>query len=159
MIYDNILVEFFRAPLLTTRAGKRVWMVAVPIYWSIAYIIAAAIPDFIGFTGIVAAVCILNFTYTFPPMLHVAFSVKKNAAHSEPGFDPQTGEVTKQDSGMKRFIRGFFGRRWYVNVFNVLYMLASLALCALGTYASALNLKIAFTEPQYNAFTCKSPVA
>ena len=158
VVYNNILVEFFRAPHLTTKGGKFLWMIVVPVYWSIAYIIGAAIPDFVGFTSIVAAVCILNFTYTFPPMLHVGYQVMKNAAQGEAGFDSQTGEVTVTDRGLKRFMRGFFGPRWWVNVFNVLYLLASLALCGLGTYASALGLKEAYSQPQFNAFSCKSPV-
>ena len=157
VIYNNILIEFFRAPPLTVRSGKLLWVVVIPVYWGIAYVIGAAVPNFAGFTGIVAAVCILNFTYTFPPLLHFGFSVMRNASRSEPGFDPTTGEVTTTDSGIKRLTRGFFGRRWYMNVFNVLYFLGALALCGLGTWASAETLIEAYSKPQFNAFSCLAP--
>lgn len=132
-------------------------MAVAPLYWAVAYIIGAAIPDFVGFTGIVAATCILNFTYTFPPFIHFGYLTLKNASSTEPGFDATTGEVTEHDSKLRRLYRGFFGRRWYVNVFNVLYFLAAAAMCGLGTYASAENLAAAYSKPQYNAFSCRSP--
>ena len=36
------------------------------------------------------------------------------------GFDPTTGKIIKQDSGIKRMMRGFMGGKWYMNVFNIL---------------------------------------
>ena len=158
MIYNNILVEFFRAPPLHSKNGKKLWVILIPIYWSVAYIIGAAIPDFAGFTGIVAAACILQFTYSFPPLLHLGYNIQKYAMQSEPGFDPATGNITAQDSGVKRWIRGFFGPRWYLNIFNLLYFLAAMALCGLGIYASAENLILAYSIPQLNAFGCTSPL-
>ncbi|KXL49116.1 hypothetical protein M433DRAFT_7937 [Acidomyces richmondensis BFW] len=159
VFYNNILVDFFRAPPLWIESGKKLWIAVVPIYWTVAYIIGAAIPDFVGFTSIVAAACILNFTYTFPPMLHFGYQTLKNASHTEPGFDPVSGDVVTSDRGLRRILRGFFGQRWYLNVFNLLYFLAALALCALGIYASAENLITAYSQPQYNAFSCISPLA
>ncbi|EER36957.1 amino acid transporter [Histoplasma capsulatum var. duboisii H88] len=158
VFYNNILVEFFHAPPIFLKKGKLLWLFVVPIYWSIAFIIAAAIPDFSGFTGIVAATCILNFTYTFPPLLHIGYQTLRNAGRGEAGFDPVTGEVLANDQGLKRLIRGFFGDRWWLNVFNLLYMLGALALCGLGTWASAENLIEAFATPQINAFSCRSPL-
>lgn len=158
MLYNSVLVEFFSAPPLETKSGKIFWIFLVPIYWSIAYIIAAAIPDFPGFTGVVAAVCILNFTYSFPPLLHLAYYIKRNASQSEQGFNPETGEVSVSDRGVQRLLRGFFGHRWYLNLFNLLYGLASLAMCGLGTYASIENLIAAYAQPSFNAFSCRSPL-
>ncbi|PQE26292.1 amino acid transporter protein [Rutstroemia sp. NJR-2017a BBW] len=48
-------MEFFKAPPLTTRGGKILWAGIVPVYWSIAYIVAAAIPNFFGLSSLVAA--------------------------------------------------------------------------------------------------------
>ena len=108
----------------------------IPVYWSIAFIIAAAIPDFSGLTGLVAAVCILQFTYTFPPILAVAYMIKKNSMLDGEGFDPATGQVVKHDSGIKRVMRGFMKGKWYLNMFNILYFLGSLTLAALGAYGA-----------------------
>jgi hypothetical protein len=142
---------------LTIRSGKLIWVGIIPIYWAVAFVIGAAIPDFSGFTGIVAATCILNFTYTFPPMLHFGYAVLRNASEKEPGFDPASGVVDVQDRGLKRWSNAFFGTRWYMNVFNVLYFLGALALCGLGTWASAEQLKQAYAQPEFNAFSCLSP--
>ena len=158
VLYNNIGVEFFNAPPLTQKSGKIIWAIIIPIYWSIAFIIGAAIPDFAGFTSIVSATCILQFTYTFPPFLHVAYNVRKNAIQPDEGFDPSTGEVTVHDSGLKRYIRGFFAKDWYLNVWNVLYFLGSLATAGLGIWAAVENLIAIYAEPQLNAFGCTSPL-
>lgn len=158
MLYNNILVEFFKAPPLESKRGRYIWFCLVPIYWSAAYVIGAAIPDFAGFTGIVAAVCILQFTYSFPPLLHIGYQIQKSAMEGETGFDPSTGEIVVLDRGFKRWARGFFGPRWYLNVFNLLYFLGAMCLCALGIYASVKNLIQIYAVPQLNAFGCKSPL-
>lgn len=71
VLYNNIFIDFFNAPPLTAKSGKILWAAIVPVYWALAYIIAASIPDFFGFTSLVAAICILQFTYTFPPILYL----------------------------------------------------------------------------------------
>jgi hypothetical protein len=67
----------------------------VPIYWSIAFIVAASIPNFFGLSSLVAALCILQFTYTFPPMLYLAYAVRLGAVLPGEGFDPATGITTQ----------------------------------------------------------------
>lgn len=158
VIYNNIFVELFRAPPLTTKPGKMAWVAMIPIYWSIAFVIAAGIPDFTGLTSLVASICILQFTYTFPPLLAVAYMVKRNAMRADEGFDPATGETRRVDGGVKRFVRGFMGERWYMNVFNVLYMLGAMAMAGLGAYAAIENLIDAFDAGAANSFVCQSPL-
>lgn len=67
VLYQNVLKELIGLPDLTTSMGKWIWFAIVPVYWALAYIVAAAIPNFSALTGLIAAVCILQFTYTFPP--------------------------------------------------------------------------------------------
>lgn len=158
VLYNNIFVEIFSAPPLTTKAGKIAWIAMIPIYWSVAFVIASGIPDFSGLTGVVAAVCILQFTYTFPPLLSVFYCIKRNAMREGEGFDPATGQVVKFDSGPKRWVRGFMSNRWYMNAFNIFYMLGALTLAALGAYGAILNLIAAFNSGAVNSFVCKSPL-
>lgn len=158
VMYNNIFVEFFKAPQLHSHRGKIMWIMIVPVYWSIAYIIGAAIPDFVGFTSIVAASCILQFTYSFPPLLHLGYSIQQHAMAQEEGFDPATGNTVVADQGLRRCVRGFFGPKWYLNLFNLLYFLGALAMCALGIYASAEQLVQAYAIPELNAFGCTSPL-
>lgn len=158
VLYNSIFVEIFKAPPLTTKTGKFIWIGMIPIYWSIAFVIAAGIPDFSGLTGIVAAICILQFTYTFPPLLSVAYMIKENTTGV---FNPATGEITRapgHQGGIKGVIKGFFGRRWYMNVFNVLYMLGALAMAGLGSFGAIENLIHAFASGATNSFVCKSPL-
>ncbi len=84
--------------------------------------------------------------------------VLRNATLDEGGFDPVTGQVSRKDSGIKRLIRGFFARKWYINVLNVLYLLGALATAGLGIWASVENLIAIYAIPQLNAFGCTSPV-
>lgn len=158
VIYNNLLMEWFRAPSLITKPGKILWAVLVPVYWTIAFIIAAAVPDFFGLTGVTAAVCFVQFTYTFPPLLALAYRVQKNALQEGEGYDPTTGIVTLHDHGLKRIIRGFFADKWYFNVTHVLYVLGALVVSGLGAYSSIMNLISAFKIPQVNAFSCQSPL-
>ena len=57
VLYNNLLIDWFRAPPLYTKTGKAIWAVLVPIWWSVAYVIAASIPDYIGFVSVMSAVC------------------------------------------------------------------------------------------------------
>lgn len=165
VLYNSIFVEFFRFPPLTTRGGKISWVVFIPIYWALAFIIAAAIPNFSGLTSVVAAFCILHFTYTFPPLFAIAYWMKKFAVQEGEGFQPETGEVIRHDSGVRRLMRGFFFPGWatsrffYMSVFNIFYTLGALALAGLGAYASIVTLKNAFATSVTTSFTCKSPVS
>lgn len=48
VLYNNIFIEFFHAPPLNSKRGKIYWALIVPVYWSIAFVIAASIPNFFG---------------------------------------------------------------------------------------------------------------
>jgi hypothetical protein len=158
VLYNNILIDFCRAPPLTKRSGKIIWVIIVPIYWSIAFIIAGSIPNFFGLSSLVASLCILQFTYTFPPMLYIGYAIKVGAALPGEGFDPITGVVTRHDSGPRRWIRGFFKNRWWLNTWHVIFFLGALVTAALGAFSAIEALIAAFKEPQIDAFTCHSPV-
>ncbi|KAJ7339932.1 putative amino acid transporter [Mycena albidolilacea] len=158
VIYNNVFVEVFRAPGLNTTAGKWAWACLIPLYWAIAFVLAAGIPNFAGLTSVVAAFCILHFTYTFPPMLSVMFWMKRHALQEGEGYDPTTGQTVRHDSGFKRMVRGFMARRWWVNVANIIYMLGALALGGLGAYSSIIVLMDAFKSNRTTSFVCKSPL-
>jgi len=158
VIYNSVFVELLRAPPLTTRAGKIAWVFLIPVYWGIAFVLAAGIPNFSGLTGVVAAFCILEFTYVFPPMLSLAYWANKHAMKEGEGFNPTTGEITRHDTGFKRTLRGLKAKYMFVNIFNVIYFLASLSLAGLGAYASITVLKNAFSENRTTSFVCHSPL-
>ncbi|KAJ6442469.1 short-chain dehydrogenase/reductase 2 [Purpureocillium lavendulum] len=158
VLYNNVFVELLKAPPLTSTAGKYVWVVATPVYWGIAFLIAAGIPNFSGLIGVAAAVITVPFTYCFPPLLHVAYSLQKNAGLQGEGFVASSGQTVHHYHGYKRLVRGMFGRLWYVNIFNIVYALGALTLAGLGAYSSIKVLMGAFAVGASNSFTCHSPV-
>lgn len=161
MIYNTIFVELLKAPPLTTRAGKLAWAGLIPVYWGIAFVVAAGIPNFSGLTSVVAAFCILQFTYTFPPLLATAYWIKRAALRDGEGFNPTTGETIRQDSGIKRLFRGFANmekKTLLMSMFNILYFFGALVLAGLGAYSAIEVLISAFKESRATSFVCKSPL-
>ena len=141
VFYNNILMDIFSAPPLVTRRGKIFYAAIVPVWWSIAFIIAAAIPDYFGFVSIISASTLLNLTYSLPPLFAVGYDVQKNAYREGEGegFDPITGTVTRHGTIAQRWMRGFLSGgplQVVQNVWHVLYFLASLSMCGLGMYAA-----------------------
>jgi hypothetical protein len=49
------------------------WAAIVPLYWSLAFVIAASIPDFFGLVSVVSAFCVIQFCYSFPPILALGY--------------------------------------------------------------------------------------
>jgi hypothetical protein len=159
VFYNNVLMDLFHAPPLTTSGGKILWAIIVPIWWSVAFIIAASIPDYFGFVSIVAAVCVVQFSYSFPPILVLGYDMQKNAMREDDGFDPTTGETRRTYRGVRRWVRGFFaGRWWYINIWHVIFAGGSLATAGLGSYAAIEAMIDAFKNPQVNSFSCRSPL-
>ncbi|KAK4936595.1 hypothetical protein LTR66_015315, partial [Elasticomyces elasticus] len=74
------------------------------------------------------------------------------------GFDPATGRVVRHDAGAKRWARGFMKGAWYLNVWNIIYMLGAGVTAGLGAYSAIEALIAAFAQPQIGAFTCHSPL-
>jgi hypothetical protein len=141
VLYNNILMDIFKAPPLITKRGKFIYAAIVPVWWIIAFIVAAAIPDYNGFVSIISASMLLNLTYSFPPLFALGYDMQKNAVRAEldEGFDPTTGQVTRQSSTVSRFVRGYFSGgpvQVAINVWHTIYFLASLSMCGLGMYAA-----------------------
>ncbi|THX21220.1 hypothetical protein D6D17_00186 [Aureobasidium pullulans] len=160
VMYQNIFQELLGLPPLTSRAGKLLWAGIVPVYWGIAFLLAAAIPQFSALSGLVAALCILQFTYTFPPLLMLGVQIQHDAIRPEQGegFNPATGETIRHDHGIKRWARGFMAGRWYIKLWNFVFFLGALVTCVLGTYSSVKSIVDAYASGSSTAFSCVGPV-
>jgi len=163
VLYQNVFKELFGLPDLTTRTGKLLWIPLVPIYWGVAFVMAAAIPNFNSLSGLVAAVCIMQFTYTFPPLLYLGMLVSRDAVRTEQGegYDATTGVTVRHDSGIKRWVRGFFAGSFLAKInkmWLVFFFLGALATCALGIYSSVEGLIAAFKDGRATAFSCVAPI-
>ena len=158
VLYNNVGRDLLHFPILESRKGKWIWVVFVPLYWIVALILGASIPQVSNFQGFVGAACILQFTYTFPPFMMVGFKTQRDAITAQDTFDPVTGRVTHVDSGLKRWIRGY-AKELAWNLFDTIFFLGSCVTAILGLYASISGMHAAYTtNPNETAWSCKSPV-
>ncbi len=148
--------DVFKFPALDKTKGKWIWVGLVPIYWALAWIIAAAIPQIANLTSFVGALCIMQFSYTFPPILLVGYNCQKDAMLPEEEFDPVTGLTNRVDDGWKRWMRGY-KKKFAINTFDVLYSLAALATACLGLWASGKGMHVTFQTTPLTPFTCTNP--
>ncbi|KAG0650724.1 hypothetical protein D0Z07_2310 [Hyphodiscus hymeniophilus] len=159
VLYQTIMIDLLNLPPLSSKKGKWIWVGLVPIYWSIAFLIGSAIPQVSNLSGLVASICVLQFSYTFPPLLQLGLNLQIDGMLPEAGegFDPVTGVTTRTDRGMKRWLRAYM-KKPLLNTFNILFMLASISIAVLGIWASCVGLKLAYATRPKSSFSCSSPV-
>jgi hypothetical protein len=149
VLYNNILLDIFQAPPLTSTRGKIIYACLVPVWWAMAFVIAAAIPDYFGFVSVISASMLLNLTYTLPPFFALGYDIQKNAIRVDEGFDPTTGRVMRNETTVRRWVRGFFSGGWFqvaINIWHVIFFLASLAMSGLGMYAAVDGKSIPYSS-------------
>jgi hypothetical protein len=158
VLYVEIFQELFGFPPLTVRRGKILWAGLVPVYWIVAFVIGASIPQFSYVSGLIGAVFILSFTYTLPALLALAMWIRKDAMLPGERFDPISRTYNFADGGWKRWKRGYMKRPW-VNSWNVVYFLGALCTTALGMYSAIEGLIAAFGGKSVaTSFGCATPV-
>ncbi|KAH8673403.1 hypothetical protein BX600DRAFT_535999 [Xylariales sp. PMI_506] len=162
VFYNNILGDILNAPPLVTTRGKIFYALIVPVWWIIAFVIAAAIPDYFGFVSVISASLLMNLTYTLPPLFALGFDIQKNLLPADAAaFDPTTGQITRTVTGVRRWAKGFFSGgslQVALNVWHVIYILCALTMCGLGMYAAVDGMIEVFKNPVLNSFSCVSPL-
>lgn len=73
----------------------------------------------------------INFTYSFPGMMYLGWTIQKAAALPGEGFNPSTRVTVRHDQGIKRWIRGY-KKTWMISTPTFIYVLAGLACCGMG---------------------------
>lgn len=136
------------------------WVIMVPVYWALAFVVAGAVPQLGDITSLVGAFCIGNFTYAFPALLKIGFDIKKGAMLPDEHFDEATKKYVRLDGGMKRWIRGY-RKTIFLTTFNIIYMLGAFVVCGLGCYSAIEALISAFGDggTVATSFGCTSPYA
>jgi hypothetical protein len=159
VIYQNVFEEIFHAPSLTSRGGKIAWVFMVPIYWAAAYVLASAIPQFTNISSLVAAVCILQFTYTFPTILYFGMQIQEHARHPDETLDLNTHVVTRVDTwrNLSRWKRGM-KKQWWMKIFCLVFFVCAATCAVLGAYAAIKSIKEGFASGHSTDFGCCSPV-
>ncbi|KIJ62499.1 hypothetical protein HYDPIDRAFT_94547 [Hydnomerulius pinastri MD-312] len=172
VIYQNILVDLFGAPQLTAKRGKYLFAVSVVVYWALAFVIGSAVPQFSNISSLVAAVCIFQFTYTFPPFMYLGYIMQLDALEGDRPYDINNPHGSRVDS-WKSFSR--WGRaltlimlslllpvkkHFFFNVWNFLITLACLSCAILASYSAVKSIVLDFqTGTSGSSFGCNSPVA
>lgn len=174
VFYAAVLRDVFKFPPLDKKLGKWLWIaigksrsprftvrhcansLEVPIYWGLAFVVAAAIPQISNLGAFVGAAFILQFSYTFPPILLVGYNCQRDAMLPEEHPDPYTGEVQRVDHGFKRWMRGYMKKPIW-NTLDVLYFLGALCVAGLGIYSSVLGMHTSFATTPLTPFTCCPP--
>lgn len=157
VLYSNVLMDIFGFPSLAQKSGKLIWIALVPLYWALAFVVAAAIPSVSNLQGLIAALCILQFSYTFPPFLMLFHNAQRDAIQEGEGFEESTGRTIRHDDGLSRWIRGL-RKNTALNAFNLLFFLGSLTTAVLGIYSAVVGLIDAYAKTAVSGFSCTSPV-
>lgn len=175
VVYNTLIRKILRGPDINSQETRTLrafghsydmplvmiwWIPMVMIYWATAYVIASSIPNFSSLTGLVGAICILQFTYTFPPIMKFGLDFQMSAMKADGPFDPVSKQTNRIDTwrDLSRWTRAYKDR-FILNTFHILMFLASLATAALGIYANIELLISAFSASTVTSFTCKSTVA
>ncbi|GAA6005912.1 hypothetical protein JCM11491_004058 [Sporobolomyces phaffii] len=163
VFYINIIENVFKGPPLMTRAGHALWVPLVVLYWGLAFVIGSAIPSVGTLSGLVAAACIFQFSYTFPPALWLGYLMKVDAMEADepfttPGVAPRQYDTWKSFS---RWRRGAFNggvKRVVTKALLFFWLLAALATAGLGLWATGTDLREAIKSGAASSFGCAAPV-
>jgi hypothetical protein len=98
-IYVEVFEAVFHFPSIITRRGRWMWYALGPIYWTLAFVVGASVPNLFGIANLVGSLLILNFTYSLPPILYIGYRCQIDAILPGEGFDPATGITIRHDSG------------------------------------------------------------
>ena len=160
VFYTSFIQKVFNAPSLNSNKGRIIWTFLVIVYWAIAFVIASAIPQFSYLTGLVGAVCILQFTYTFPPIMQFGLDLQIAAMQADGPYDPVNKVTNRIDSwsNISRWVRAY-RVNWFKNTCHIIFFLAALATACLGMYSSGEGFAHSFADGVTTSFTCNSPVA
>ncbi|KAK5120417.1 hypothetical protein LTR85_006356 [Meristemomyces frigidus] len=158
-VYLEVCQEILHMPPISSKKGRWLWYAIGPIYWILAFLVAAAVPNLSGIVGFVGGLFSINFTYSFPAIMYLGYIVQNAAALPGEGFDPSTGVTTRHDNGMKRWTRGFL-KRPFLSTFTAAYIICALASSGMGTWAAIEGL-ISIFGPEgtvATAFGCATPL-
>lgn len=153
ILYANVGQELLHAPSLTQKSGKVLFAMIVPCYWAAAFAVCAAIPQISNFQALVGAACILQFTYTFPPILTVGLNCKRDGRLPEDTFDPASGRVNRADTGLRRYWRGF-RKQWLRNTWDVVYALGAATTGVLGIYSAIVGIIEVYSSASRRGSIC-----
>ncbi|SPO23615.1 related to neutral amino acid permease [Ustilago trichophora] len=170
VIYVNTVQSFMKGPALNTPRGRVIWACISVVYWALAFVIASSIPQVQTISGLIAAIAIMNFSYSFPFMLALIFYIRRDAMEGDVPFAPgYTGQKQDTWGQWSRWKRGLFGGHYeilgvvipgiLVKIVLLIVTLGSYVLSVLGMYGSGTSIKETFaSSAAATSFGCAAPV-
>lgn len=138
-VYLEVGQEILNLPPIITKKGRVLWYLTGPLYWIIALVVAASVPQFNGIANFVGGLFGVNFTYSLPGIMYAGYKIQCGAKLDGEGFNPETGVTVRHDRGLKRWIRGY--RKTFVaSSLAILFTCAGLATSGMGTWAAIEGL-------------------
>ena len=139
IVYLMVGQEIFGLPPITEKKGYFLWLALGPVYWILATVLAVSVPNLPGITNLISGLLIVNFTYSIPAIMYVAYVIQKHSVLPGEGFDPHTGVTTRHDNGWKRHIRGLT-KSWYISFPAILFTCGGLACSGMGSGSAIESL-------------------
>ncbi|PPR06113.1 hypothetical protein CVT24_004213 [Panaeolus cyanescens] len=161
VVYINIIQKWMGGPPLLSTRGRMIWSILVFLYWSLAFVVGSAIPQVQTITGLIAAIAIMQFTYTFPPLLRLAYDVITDAMSEDQPHVPNSGPQGRIDTwrDWSRWRRGLFSGRVFFKLFNLVIFLGGTAMACLGMWGAGKSIVFIFQiAGSATSFGCASPV-
>jgi len=161
VFYINFIEGYMKGPRLMTPKGRIIWTICVCVYWVLAFIVGSAIPQVQTITGLIAAIAIMQFTYSFPPLLRLGYDVITDAMGADGEYVPGTGAGCRTDTwkDWSRWKRGLFGGRVLFKLFNLVLFLGGMAMACLGMWGAGESIKATFQlAGAATSFGCRSPL-
>lgn len=158
--YVNIIEDWFHGPPLLSRKGHMIWAIMVVVYWALAYIVGSAVPQVENISSLIAAICIMQFSYTFPPALRLGYDVITDAMSEDAVYMPGHGTAGRIDTwkDSSRWRRGILTGRVWFKALNLVLAVGFLTMAGLGMWGSGVSIKQSFEVSSSTSFSCTAPV-
>lgn len=89
VVYWFLFEEVWRGPDLMSGRGFVYWAILQTCAWWISFIIGTAIPQVQTIQGLVAAAFLLQFSYSWPPLMQLAYDVHADASRMDDVYSPE----------------------------------------------------------------------
>jgi len=159
--YINIVEDWFNGPSIMSRKGHIIWACMVCFYWAAAFIVGSAVPQVNNISALIAAICILQFSYTFPPILRFGYDVITDAMSEDAVYVPGNGVSGRVDTWKdnSRWRRGLLTGRVWFKALNFFLFIVFVVVAGLGMWGSGVGIQQVFAASgSATSFGCTAPV-
>ncbi|SCZ92675.1 BZ3500_MvSof-1268-A1-R1_Chr5-2g08093 [Microbotryum saponariae] len=163
VVYSNIVEGLFKGPSVMSRKGQMIWIPMLIVWWTLAWVIGTGLPGLGALTGLVGAVAIFQFTYTFPPFLILGLTMGIDASLADepfttPGVAPKRIDSWSNFSRWKRGLLAGGNKRLLFKLFNIVFFIGALGTGGLGMWGTGTALAQTRKAGAASSFGCAAPV-